>query len=175
MNCLFEYSYLVKKVVFKVDILPVIKVISAFFVHMFFVLFTLILLACYGYFPDFYTLQIVYYTFATFVVALGLAYFTSAVVVFFRDLTQLINIILQIGVWMTPIMWNISILKSYAWILKLNPLYYITNGYRQALLEKTAFWENWQLTLYFWIVVILLFVVGTRVFKKLQVHFADVL
>ena len=36
-NALIEYSYLVKKVVFKVSILPLIKVISALFVHLFFV------------------------------------------------------------------------------------------------------------------------------------------
>ena len=36
-GCLQEYNYLVKKVVFKVEILPVIKLISCLFVHAFFV------------------------------------------------------------------------------------------------------------------------------------------
>lgn len=34
-NALMEYSYLVKKVVFQIDILPIIKLISALFVHLF--------------------------------------------------------------------------------------------------------------------------------------------
>ena len=37
-NCLIEYSYLVKKMVFKISILPIVKVISSLFVHLFFIL-----------------------------------------------------------------------------------------------------------------------------------------
>ena len=36
-NCLIEYSYLVKKVVFNISILPIIKIISSLFVHLFFI------------------------------------------------------------------------------------------------------------------------------------------
>ena len=36
-NALIEYNYLVKKVVFKISILPIVKIISALFVHVFFV------------------------------------------------------------------------------------------------------------------------------------------
>jgi hypothetical protein len=43
-NALTEYSYLVKKVVFKIDILPIVKVISAVFVHLFFVVFIMVIL-----------------------------------------------------------------------------------------------------------------------------------
>ena len=42
-NSLLEYNYLVKKVVFNISVLPVVKIISAMFVHAFFVLFTIIL------------------------------------------------------------------------------------------------------------------------------------
>ena len=34
-NVFLEYSYLVKKVVFKIEILPVVKIVSALFVHCF--------------------------------------------------------------------------------------------------------------------------------------------
>ena len=34
-NALLEYNYLVKKVVFKISILPIVKIISALFVHAF--------------------------------------------------------------------------------------------------------------------------------------------
>ncbi len=46
-------------------------------------------------------LQVVYYTAALFLFTLGICYATCAIVIFFRDLTQIINIVLQIGVWMT--------------------------------------------------------------------------
>ena len=165
-----------KKIVFKISTLPVVKVLSALYVHIFFILFTLILYSCYGYFPDLYTLQIVYYTFCTFIFVLALTYITCSVVVFFRDVIQIISIVLQIGVWMTPIMWQISILpKGLVWIFKLNPMYYIVAGYRDALINKVWFWDNFYLTLWFWFVTLGLFGVGTVVFKRLKVHFADVL
>ena len=109
-NALLEYNYLVKKVVFKISILPMVKVISALFVHGFFVAFALIISSCYGYTPTLHTLQLIYYSFCTFMLALALSYATSAVVIFFRDLTQIINIFLQVGVWLTPIMWDLAML-----------------------------------------------------------------
>lgn len=177
-NVLVEYSYLVKKVVFKISTLPVIKVISNLFVHVFFIAFMLILYLLYGMFPGIYILQIVYYSFCVVVFAMGLIYATSAIVVFFRDLSQIVNILLQILIWATPIMWNIDavsfppiVLK----IIKLNPMYYIVSGYRDSMISRVWFWEKPQITLYFWIVSILIFVVGTMIFRRLRVHFADVL
>ena len=173
---MIEYSYLVKKVLFKISILPVIKVLSALFVHLFFILFTLVLYSCYGYFPDLYTLQIFYYTGCMIVLTLALSYMTSALVIFFRDLTQIISIILQVGVWMTPIMWQITILpEKVRFIFELNPMYYIVCGYRDALINKVWFWENARLTVWFWVCTLFLLAVGTWVFKKLKIHFADIL
>ena len=127
-NALIEYKYLVQKVVFNISVLPVIKILSALYVHVFFVAFTVVLFACYGNFPDLYMLQIVYYSFCMFVLVLALCYFTSAVVVFFKDLTQIINIILQVGMWATPIMWQLSIVDAkWQFFFKLNPIYYIVN------------------------------------------------
>ncbi len=176
-NALMEYSYLVKKVVFKISILPIIKIISALFVHVFFVAFLLILCACYGYYPSLYTLQVIYYSFCMFVFVLALSYATSAVVIFFRDLSQIINIVLQIGMWVTPIMWQVSILDSevLAQVFKLNPMYYIVDGYRQALFYEVWFWEHPWMTLYYWVLTAVIFLFGAIIFKRLKPHFADVL
>lgn len=177
-NSLIEYSYLVKKVVFKISILPIVKIVSALFVHCFFIVFTIVLYCGYRYYPDLYTLQIMYYSFCTFVLVLGLSYATCALVGFFRDLTQVINIILQVGVWMTPIMWNIDTMELspvLIKIFKLNPMYYVVAGYRDSLINKVWFWDNPSLTIYFWAVTIALFALGMFIFKRLKVHFADVL
>lgn len=178
-NALIEYNYLVKKVVFKISILPIVKIISALFVHAFFVAFALILCAAYGYLPGLYTLQILYYSVCTFLFVLGLVYATSAIVIFFRDLTQIINIVLQVGVWMTPIMWDLNMLSGYPLLMKLfklNPMYYIVSGYRDAMLGKVWFWDaHWGWTIYFWIVTTALFALGAWIFKRLKPHFADVL
>ena len=175
-NALLEYNYLVKKVVFKISILPIIKVIAATFIHVFFV-FLLLAVAClYGYYPNVYTLQIVYYSLCLFVFVLALSYTTCALVVFFKDLSQIISIGLQIGMWATPIMWNIDDFDKWWMVLfKLNPLVYVVNGYRSAIYERAWFWEDFYSTMYFWIITVVLFGLGALVFKRLKVHFADVL
>ncbi len=175
-NAMLEYNYLVKKVVFKISILPIIKIIAATFIHAFFVVILLIVAAVYGYYPTVYTLQIFYYSACLFIFVLALCYTTCAVVVFFRDLAQIINIALQIGMWATPILWNIDSLSGrWVIILKLNPLVYIVNGYRSAVCGREWFFQDFFSTMYFWIVTVVLFGIGAAVFKRLKVHFADVL
>lgn len=175
-NALTEYNYLVKKVVFKISILPIIKIIAATFIHAFFVLVVLVIAAFYGYYPTLYTIQILYYSVCMFVFVLALCYTTCAIVVFFRDLSQIINILLQIGMWATPILWDINKIDSgWAVALKINPLVYIVNGYRSAIYGKQWFFEDFYSTMYFWIVTVVLFGIGALVFKRLKVHFADVL
>lgn len=175
-NALREYDYLVKKVVFKISILPVIKVIAATFIHGFFVLILLIVAAMYGYYPSVYTLQIFYYSICLFVLVLALSYMTCAIVVFFKDLAQIINIILQIGMWVTPILWDISNLDSrWVTILKINPLVYIVEGYRSSIYRQQWFFRDFFSTMYFWITTVVLFGIGAAVFRRLKVHFADVL
>lgn len=175
---LMEYSYLVKKVVFKISIIPIVKLIAALFTHLFFVCFMLLLYFIYGYQPEVYLIQLLYYTFCMFMLVLALSYSTCAVVIFFRDLLQIINIALQVGMWATPILWNISYLDGNPLlqkILKCNPIFYIVNGYRNAMFGRTWFWEEPGATIGFWIFTAVLFFVGAHIFRRLKVHFADVL
>lgn len=174
---LIEYGYLVKKVVFKISILPVIKVIAASFSHIFF-LFLAVLLACvYGYYPSVYLVQLLYYGACLFLLVLAMTYTTCSVVVFFRDLSQIISIVIQIGMWATPILWSLDAIHNpvVATLLRLNPLVYIVNGYRDTLYGHRWFFEDLYGTLYFWAVTLVLFVMGTIIYKKLKVHFADVI
>lgn len=175
-NALMEYNYLVKKVVFKISILPIIKIIAATFIHVFFVLVLLIMAGFYGYFPTIYTIQIVYYSICLFVLVLGICYSTCAIMVFFKDIGQIINILLQIGMWATPILWDVNGLSpAVQMFVKINPLVYIVNGYRSAIFERAWFFEDFYSTMYFWIITVVIFGVGALVFKRLKVHFADVL
>lgn len=175
-NAMLEYNYLVKKVVFKISVLPIIKIIAATFIHAFFVCILLVVAVIYGYYPSVYTLQIFYYSACLFVFVLALCYTTCSIVIFFKDLSQIINILLQIGMWATPILWDINTLNNrWIFVLKLNPLVYIVNGYRSAVYEQQWFFQDFFSTMYFWIVTVVLFGVGAAVFKRLKVHFADVL
>ena len=174
-NCLQEYSYLVKKVVFKVEILPIIKLISCLLVHGFFALIMLTAFLLYGRMPLATWIQIVYYTFAASMLALGIGYLTAAVNVFFKDMAQIVSICLQFGMWLSPIMYQETMFSAdYPWIvtvLKLNPFYYIVAGYRDSILTGNWFWERPTLTVYFWVVTLVIGFAGLKVFKRLRPHF----
>ena len=175
-QALIEYSYLVKKVVFKISILPIIKVIAATFIHAFFVVIMLIIAAFYEFYPTVYTVQILYYSLCTFIFVLALCYSTCAIMVFFRDIAQIISILLQIGMWATPILWNVGRLGPKAqFFVKLNPVCYIVTGYREALCNAGWFFDDIKYTIYFWCFTIVFMLLGRAVFKKLKPHFADVL
>ena len=75
-NCLLEYSYLVKKVVFKISVLPIVKVISSLFVHLFFIVFAILIFALMGKLPPVQIIQIGYYTFAVICLVVVLSYHT---------------------------------------------------------------------------------------------------
>lgn len=123
--------------------------------------------------------QILYYTFAASMLALAFGFLTSAINVFFKDMAQIVSIILQFGMWLTPIMYHESLFTDKApWaitVLKLNPFYYIVAGYRDSMLTGNWFWERPTLTIYYWVVTIAVGLIGLKVFKKLRPHFSDVL
>ncbi len=171
-----DYSYLVKKVVFKVELLPLVRITSAFFVHLFFVILTFIITSAYGYFPTFFHLQILYYMIASYLLTLSLGKITSTLTVFARDIGNVVGVLVQFGFWLTPIFWNINAIPSSLHpIFMLNPVYYITEGYRDTFVYGIGFWEKPLLTLYFWVIVALLTIAGNIIFKKLRPHLADLI
>jgi len=175
-NAVVENTYLVKKIVFRVGLLPLIKIFSSLIVHLFFILFMYGLYMVYGYSFDIHWLQVFYYLGAMMVLILGISYITSAVVIFFKDMGQLVAMLLQFGFWLTPIFWNLSMVpEKYQYILKLNPIFYLTEGYRDCMINKVWFWEHPTMSLYFWVVTLSLLIGGMLVFRKLRPHFADVL
>ena len=140
-----EYTYLVKKVVFNIRILPTTKILANLYTHLFFIL-------------------------------TGLTWLTASIQPFLPDLMQLITILLQLIMWTLPILWspaqfNPMIIK----ILKLNPLYYVVQGYRESFLSQAWFWEHGMYTLYFWVFTLAIFIIGSAVFRRLKPHFSDVL
>ena len=171
-----ESAFLVKKIVFRVELLPIVKIMSAFVVHIFFIALLFAMFAIYGYPPTIYNLQIIYYLFAMICLALGLSWLTSSLTVFLRDIGQFVSMILQFGFWGTPIFWNLQMIpQQFHFILKLNPAYYLVEGYRQSFIYHEWFWQHWHLTAYFWILTAAIMLLGAWCFKKLRPHFADVL
>ena len=175
-NSIVENSFLVKKIVFRVSLLPIIKILSALFIHFFFIILLIVIFALYGFMPSIYTIQVFYYLFASIVLLLGISWATSAVSVFFRDLGQMVQTLLQFIFWGTPIFWSIEMMPmKLRWILKLNPVYYLVEGYRNCFIHHKWFWSDWQYMLYYWALILVSTLIGITIFAKLKPHFADVL
>lgn len=173
-NSFIEYSYLIKKVKFNTNILPLVKILSSFCVHALFCIIVLAVAVCFRIFPTVHLIQLLYYMFSNIVLLFAFSLITASIVVFFRDLNQIISVILLMGMWGTPIAWPLDMFdEGVQKIFKLNPFFYIIEGYRDAILSRGWFWEKPMLTLYFWLLVLVLLVVGGILYKKLRPHFAD--
>lgn len=176
-NVFYEYSYLVKKMKFDTWVLPIIKVFSSLYIHLFFMVFIVGMYFLYGYTFQLSWISIVYYSACIAVLLIGNAYLLSSLAVFFKDISQLVSVILQVWFWLTPVFWyDEQMSAGVLAVLRCNPLYYIVSGYRDALIEGIGFWEEpIGSTLYFWAFSAVLILLGTRVYKKLKIHFADLL
>ena len=136
---------------------------------------------CFGWAPRISWFQMIYYSFAETMFAMGIVYFTSAIQVFFKDMAQIVGICLQFGMWLIPIMWQEEQFAGRSYypvvqaVVKLNPMYYVMTGYRDSMLLGNGFWEKPRQTLYFWAVTLCVGFVGLKVFKRLRPHFSDVL
>ncbi|OAB42991.1 ABC transporter permease [Paenibacillus glacialis] len=175
-NSFLEYSYLVKKINFRIGLLPIVKIVSSFFIHIFFLILLIGTLLYFGYYPDLVYIQVFYYLFCTFFLLIGLSLIMSSLVVFIKDALQVLGIFMQIGFWLIPIVWSPEIIsdKFIMWF-KLNPVYYLVEGYRDTFINHVWFWHRYNQTTYFWVVSIFIFLLGVYLFRKLKPHFADVL
>lgn len=170
------HGQLVKKTIFFPQILPVIKVLSSLVTHTVFLAMLLLLILCHGMPLSLWFVQFLYYLVCLVVLALGVAWAVSALNVFMRDVAMITSILLQIGFWGTPIFWDISMMpqKVQRW-LKLNPMYYVVQGYRDCFIDFVPFWQHPWYSLYFWFFASLTFVVGALIFKRLKPQFGDAL
>lgn len=175
-SSILDNSFLVKKIAFRASTLPLVKLGGGLVIHAFFVVLLMAMFLYYGYYPSVYWLQIPYYVFCTCILILGISWFTSSTVVFIRDISQFIAICLQLGFWLTPIFWSMQMIpEKFQILFKLNPVYYIVDGYRGTFIYHTWFWENSVATLLFLIQVSVILVLGASTFRKLRPHFANVL
>lgn len=176
MNSVVNNRHLVKKVDFRVAILPLIKIVSSFYLHLVFLVITAFIAVLTGFYPDFYWLQLPFYLFCVLMLSLGIGWFIGAVRVFTKDMSQITAVILQTGFWVTPIFWEASsVPEKYRILLYLNPMMYVVEGYRNVFINKKWFFENCSMMLIFIVFTALFLMLGIFTFKKLRPHFAEVL
>jgi len=170
------HTNLIKKTLFPSQILPLVKILSNLVTHA--VFFLLLLCLLWAQHIDFtiYYVQFLYYSLCLCLFSLGMSWIASALNVFVRDVAHMIGVIIQVGFWVTPIFWDIHIMPlKIQMILKLNPMYYIVQGYRDSFIYQVGFWQHPYQTLYFWMICGVTLFSGAYVFQRLKSQFADVL
>lgn len=176
-NSIRTYSYLVKKVVFPVDIIPTISIVSSSFVGLFLVTIAVILCLIYKFVPN--ILLLLYVIIAAYCFMLAFTRFTSAITTVVPDFSNLLGILMQLFFWFTPVIWNLSMLTEHPIILKImqcTPFTYLVTAFRQVFINENIVFADYGLyTIVFWIIVLVMFVWGNAIFKRTKKDFADVL
>ena len=127
--------------------------------------------------PSIYWLQFFYYFFAMIVFLYALSLVTSTVTVLIPDFYNAYAAILRVGMWVSGVIIPVDspsfplILSN---ILKINPLYYLIQGFRETLLENPMwFWHNITANLIFWGIVLILLIMGAHIHIRFRNRFMD--
>jgi len=171
---------MLSKMNFPMSVIPNFIIFSQFYVHLFMLLFTIIILQFMGFFINIYYLQLIYFIFGTLCLLFALALITSTLSTIIRDVHMFLNATLRMFLYLSPVLWPISAVLGendlLIFIMKLNPLYYLIEGYRAAFFgTEWYFITNWEYSLYFWGLVIVLFLFGATLHVKFRRHFIDFL
>ena len=173
-NSLLRNRNLIKKLVFPAQILPLISVVSSLINSLILIVLLLVVLLIQGVPLSLFSLQAVYYLIACAFLCLGISWFFSAASILLKDMGQILTIILQILFWATPIFYNLEMFPANVRIYwKLNPVYYLTEGFRDSFLYNQPFWDNPRLTFYFWGVTLAAFILGGIFFKRFKSDLVD--
>ena len=170
---------MLSKMNFPMSVIPNYVIFSKFYIHLFMLAITMIIFQFMGYFANIYYLQLIYFIFAAFCLIYALSLITSTLSTIIRDVHMFLNSTLRMMLYLSGVLWPIALLADFPIIMnmiKLNPLFYLIEGYRSALFGMDWYFiEHWQYTLYFWGLVIVLFVFGSMLHVKFRRHFIDYL
>jgi lipopolysaccharide transport system permease protein len=105
---------------------------------------------------------------------LSIVLFTSALNVFYRDVKYIIPLLVQLGMFATPVLYSVSLVPEHLrpWYM-LNPMAVVITGMRQVVLQGQA--PDLQPLLTVLVAVMVCFLLAYRFFKKAEVRFADLI
>ncbi|MFB1052151.1 ABC transporter permease [Paraliobacillus sp. JSM ZJ581] len=170
---------MLSKMNFPMSVIPNFVIFSQLYIHIIMVVITIIILNIMGFYLNVYYLQIFYFLFATVAFSYALSLITSTLSTIIRDVHMFLNASLRMLLYLSPILWSVDTSNLDGWIkiiMKINPLYYLIEGYRSGFLGLNWYLiENWQYTLYFWGITLVLFIIGSNLHVKFRRHFIDFL
>lgn len=102
----------------------------------------------------------------------GLSLLVSAFNLFYRDVQHLVNLLLLLWMYLTPVVYPLSLVpQAYVWLYKLNPMVGIIEGYRSALFGLE--FDSGTILLSS-ISSIIIFILSYWIFKRSEKVFADI-
>lgn len=175
-NAIVGNTHLVKKMVFPTEILPLVNIAASLIIHLIMMALIAFIILLYGFPLSLLSLQFIYYLIALSVFTAGLSWFFAAVTVFQRDIGLILGVVLNVWFWLTPVVYGVEVLPpEYLFFVKLNPMFYIIEGYRNSFIYGVPFWHNLRQAAYFWSLSLSVLVLGAFFFRRFKNDFAEVL
>lgn len=175
-NSIYSKVNLVSKMNFPVSVLPTIKIIgnSISFIPM--ILITIGILYINNIYSGIYLLQLLYYLWCMYVFLFALTLLLATLSTIIRDIQVMVQSVVRLMMFFLPIVWNIrNFPERIVNILKLNPFFYIIEGFRYSFLGGQWFFEDLSYTIYFWSLTILVLFIGSYVHIRFRNKFVDYL
>lgn len=109
----------------------------------------------------------------TLLCAIGVGLWLSALNVKYRDIRYVIPFLIQLWMFVSPVIYPVSMVKQeYQWLLALNPMGGVIKGYRASLLGHLPI--DWFLLSLSTAMILTLFISGLYYFRRMERYFADV-
>ena len=127
----------------------------------------------YGLSPTWSLLMLLPLVLLTTALAVGVGLLISALPVRYRDVQHALPFILQIWMFASPIIYPQSVVpEKWRWVLTLNPLTGVIEGFRSALVGREFDWPALGLAAG---ISFALLILGALVFRRLERVFADLI
>jgi teichoic acid transport system permease protein len=179
-NSVFKRINMVAKMNFPISSLPSVVIASNLFSYFVMMGIYVIVLLASGVYPDLHWIQYFYYFICMIVFMFAFSLFNSTISVLVRDYQFFLQAVTRLLFFLLPVFWNITeqLGKNYPGLLpviKLNPIYYLIEGFRNSFLDGKWFFQDMKYTLYFWLFTFLLLTVGSILHMKFRDKFVDFL
>ena len=172
-----RYSYLVTKMKFPISTIPTFVSISKLMVNLFLIVIMILIFAFMGYSPDIYIIQLPIYILLSFIFFTVFSLFASLLACMSKDFSNLIKSLVTAVFWLSGIVWNVNTIDI-PWLktlLKINPVTYLVEGFRNCLIHKTWIWESPKTLLCFLAILFIMTILSVVIYKKLRKEIPDVL
>ncbi|MGN1401787.1 MAG: ABC transporter permease [Bacillus sp. (in: firmicutes)] len=173
-NSIYSKVALVSKMNFPVSVLPSVKIVGNGFSFVAMLVIAWLIIISNGLFSGVYLLQLPYYLLCLCVLLFSVTLLLSTLTTIIRDIQSMVQSFMRIQLYLLPILWNVNSLPPVLLAcLKLNPFFYIIEGFRNALLGEAWFFEDPWYTSYFWLMTAIILLIGSSVHLKFRHKFVD--